>query len=174
MAISFYFTQFLCQKSYLAKNKNHFVWEEKSADAVIWSLWHCQFVAWPLKSKIVGNQNLTFFVAIVYIQKMRILSRKIRKQNKLTVWPVVSHLVLNSVTPCTRLCHTFYQTMYQTLSQLVPYYVTPCTRLCHALYQTLSHLRIRPAIPCTGTLRAGGWAKPSPMRVFSIYKKCNS
>ena len=76
------------KKLFFPKNKNHFVWEEKSADAVIWSLWHCQFVAWPLKSKIVGNQNLTFFVAIVYIQKMRILSRKIRKQNKLTVWPV--------------------------------------------------------------------------------------
>ena len=59
----------------------------------------------------------------------------------------LSHLVHNPVTPCTRLCHT----LYQTLSYLVPNPVTTCSRLFHTspvthvtlcctLYQTLSHL----------------------------------
>ena len=48
----------------------------------------------------------------------------------------LSHLVQNTVTPCTRLCHT----LYQTLSHLVPDFVIPCTKPCHNMFQTFSHL----------------------------------
>ena len=61
------------------------------------------------------------------------------------------------VTSCTKPCHT----LYQTLSHLVPDPGKPCTRPWSTLYQTLEHLLPDPA----STPRAGGWAKPSPMRV---------
>ena len=40
------------------------------------------------------------------------------------------------ITPCTRLCHT----LYQTLSHNVPDFVSSFTKPCHTMYQTLSHL----------------------------------
>ena len=56
-----------------------------------------------------------------------------------------SHLVPNLVTPCTRPCHT----LYQTLQHLVPDFVTPCTKSCRSLYQTVAHLVADPGTSCT-------------------------
>ena len=67
-------------------------------------------------------------------------------QGILSKWPRRTRT--DFVTPCTRLCHT----LYQTLSNLVLDLVTLSTRLCHTLYQTLSHVPefvTDPAIPCT-------------------------
>ena len=51
-----------------------------------------------------------------------------------------SHLVPNLVTPCTKPCHTLYQTQ----EHLVPDPGVPCTRHCYTLYQTLPVHRERP------------------------------
>ena len=61
----------------------------------------------------ISIQNLEQFVAISSTQ----------------YYPCALCLVPNPVTPCTRLCHT----LYQTLIHLVPDFVIPCTSSCHTL-----------------------------------------
>ena len=84
-----------------------------------------------------------------------------------TLYQTLAHLVPDPGTPCTRPWHTLYQTLPV---HRVPDPGTPCTRPWHTLYQTLEHLVPDPA----STPRAGGRAKPGPMRVCTKIRLQNT